>query len=56
VGVGIFLQLGQYFILANYHNLAKKKKKAKKKENKGAKATKRGFFLGGRKWAQFAIL
>ncbi len=27
VGVGIFLQLGQYFILANFHNLAKKKKK-----------------------------
>jgi len=53
VGVGIFLQLGQCFILANFHNLAKKKKK--EKENEGAKGTK-GLFLGGKKWAQFAIL
>jgi hypothetical protein len=52
VGVGIFLQLGQCFILANFHNLAKKKKK--EKENEGAKGTK-GLLLGGRKWAQFAI-
>jgi hypothetical protein len=38
--------------LANFHNLAKKKKK--EKANEGAKGTK-GLFLGGRKWAQFAI-
>jgi hypothetical protein len=55
VGVDIFLQFGQCFILANSHNLAKKKKKAKKpksqqkkKKNEGAKGI-RGLFFGREK-------
>jgi hypothetical protein len=34
VGLGIFLQISQCFILANFHNLAKKKEKRKEKKRR----------------------